>query len=388
MTDTVAERTASSTLTITTAEVVKAMLASGPGVSDLIFSPGRPAQVEQHGELVAVPLPDAPMLRPDDTARIAQDLIGNNEQALRSLKEQGACDLSYSQADVGRFRVNIFKQRGSNAIVMRVIAARIPTLTELNLPAALVDVATLKNGIVLVTGPTGSGKSSTLAAIIDLINETRAEHILTIEDPIEFLHAHKKGTVHQRELHSDTPTFSAALRAALRQAPKVILVGEMRDRETIEIAMTAAETGHLVFSTLHTIDASKTVERIVGTFEAADQAAIRTRLAGSFRYFISQRLIPKTGGGRRAILEILKSTMRTREYLEKGDSEGRSLLDAMKDGELDGMQHFDGELEKLARAGEISKKTALTYATNSGNLQVRMVDVPDEESELVITRGF
>ncbi len=388
MTDTVAERTASSTLTITTAEVVKAMLASGPGVSDLIFSPGRPAQVEQHGELVAVPLPDAPMLRPDDTARIAQDLIGNNEQALRSLKEQGACDLSYSQADVGRFRVNIFKQRGSNAIVMRVIAARIPTLTELNLPAALVEVATLKNGIVLVTGPTGSGKSSTLAAIIDLINETRAEHILTIEDPIEFLHAHKKGTVHQRELHSDTPTFSAALRAALRQAPKVILVGEMRDRETIEIAMTAAETGHLVFSTLHTIDASKTVERIVGTFEAADQAAIRTRLAGSFRYFISQRLIPKTGGGRRAILEILKSTMRTREYLEKGDSEGRSLLDAMKDGELDGMQHFDGELEKLARAGEISKKTALTYATNSGNLQVRMVDVPDEESELVITRGF
>jgi twitching motility protein PilT len=386
---TVADRqTASSTLTLTTAEIVKAMVDAGPGVSDLIFSPGRPAQVEKHGELVAVPLPDTPFLRPDDTARIAHDLIGSNEQALRSLREQGACDLSYSQQECGRFRVNVFKQRGSHAIVMRVIAARIPTLTELNLPAALVDVAKLKNGIVLVTGPTGSGKSSTLAAIIDLINETRAEHILTIEDPIEFLHSHKKGTVHQRELHSDTPTFSAALRAALRQAPKVILVGEMRDRETIEIAMTAAETGHLVFSTLHTIDASKTVERIVGTFEAADQAAVRTRLAGSFRYFISQRLIPKTGGGRRAILEILKSTMRTREYLEKGDSEGKTLLDAMRDGELDGMQHFDGELEKLARAGEISKKTALMYATNAGNLQVQMVDVPDEESELVIMRGF
>ena len=384
----IAEKSFSSTLTLTTAEVVKAMLDAGPGVSDLIFSPGRPAQVEQHGELVAVPLPNTPFLRPDDTARIAQDLIGSNEQALRSLREQGACDLSYSQQECGRFRVNVFKQRGSNAIVMRVIAPRIPTLTELNLPAALVEVAKLKNGIVLVTGPTGSGKSSTLAAIIDLINETRAEHILTIEDPIEFLHSHKKGTVHQRELHSDTPTFSAALRAALRQAPKVILVGEMRDRETIEIAMTAAETGHLVFSTLHTIDASKTVERIVGTFEAADQAAIRTRLAGSFRYFISQRLIPKTGGGRRAILEILKSTMRTREYLEKGDTEGKTLLDAMRDGELDGMQHFDGELEKLARAGDISKKTALMYATNSGNLQVQMVDVPDEESELVITRGF
>jgi twitching motility protein PilT len=386
MTDTVADRPATAPLTLTTAEVVKAMLDAGPGVSDLIFSPGRPAQVEKHGELVAVPLQDTPFLRPDDTARIAHDLIGSNEQALRNLKEQGACDLSYSQADVGRFRVNVFKQRGSHAIVMRVIAARIPTLSELNLPATLADVARLKNGIVLVTGPTGSGKSSTLAAIINLINETRAEHILTIEDPIEFLHAHKKATVHQRELHSDTPTFSAALRAALRQAPKVILVGEMRDRETIEIAMTAAETGHLVFSTLHTIDASKTVERIVGTFEAADQAAVRTRLAGSFRYFISQRLIPKAGGGRRAILEILKSTMRTRDYLEKGDSEGKTLLDAMKDGELDGMQHFDGELEKLARAGDISKKTALMFATNAGNLQVQMVDVPDEESEVVITR--
>ncbi len=371
-----------------TATIVKTLLDAGPGVSDLIFSPGRPAQVEKHGELVAVALPDTPFLKPDDTARIAQDLIGVNEQAQRTLKEQGACDLSYSQPDTGRFRVNIFKQRGSHAIVMRVIASRIPSLAELNLPKALEEVAKLKNGIVLVTGPTGSGKSSTLAAIIDLINETRAEHILTIEDPIEFLHSHKKGTVHQRELHSDTPTFSAALRSALRQAPKVILVGEMRDRETIEIALTAAETGHLVFSTLHTIDASKTVERIIGTFEAADQQAVRGRLAGSFRYFISQRLIPKTGGGRRAILEILKSTMRTREYLERGESEGRSMLDAMRDGGLDGMQHFDGELEKLVRAGEISKKTAMTYATNAGNLQVQMVDVPDEaeEGEVVITR--
>jgi twitching motility protein PilT len=383
MTDTVV---AHSGVTLTTPEIVKAMLDAGPGVSDLIFSPGRQAQVEKHGDLVAVPLPDVPFLRPDDTERIAQDLMGNNEQAQQSLKEQGACDLSYAQEGLSRFRVNIFRQRGSLAIVMRVIAAKIPSLAELNLPKALNDVAQLKNGIVLVTGPTGSGKSSTLAAIIDLINETRAEHILTIEDPIEFLHRHKKGTVHQRELHSDTPTFAAALRAALRQAPKVILVGEMRDRETIEIAMTAAETGHLVFSTLHTIDASKTVDRIVGTFDASDQAAIRTRLAGSFRYFISQRLIPKTGGGRRAILEILKSTMRTRDYVEKGDSEGKSLLDAMKDGELDGMQHFDGELEKLARAGEISKKTALQYATNAGNLQVQMVDVPDEEGELIITR--
>src|SRR3989441_2505562 len=191
---------------------------------------------------------------------------------------------------------------------MRVIASKIPTVAELNLPASLAEAASLKHGIVLVTGPTGSGKSSTLAALIDLINETRAEHILTIEDPIEFLHQHKKGTIHQRELHSDTPTFAAALRAALRQAPKVILVGEMRDAETIEIALTAAETGHLVFSTLHTIDAAKTVDRIVGAFEPGDQAAVRTRLSATFRCFISQRLIPKKGGGRIPIIEMLKAT--------------------------------------------------------------------------------
>jgi len=233
---------------------------------------------------------------------------------------------------------------------------------------------------VLVTGPTGSGKSSTLAAVIDQINATRAEHILTIEDPIEFLHLHKKATLHQRELHSDTPTFALALRAALRQAPKVILVGEMRDAETIEIALTAAETGHLVFSTLHTIDASKTVDRIIGSFDPADQLAIRTRLAASFRYFISQRLIPKKGGGRLAVIEILKATMRTREYIEKGESEGRSLVDAMTDGALDGMQHFDGELERLVRAGTITQKTALLYATNAGNLRVQIADVPDDEN--------
>src|SRR3982751_3972603 len=210
------------------------------------------------------------------------------------------------------------------------------------LPPQLADIAALKNGIVLVTGPTGSGKPSTLAAIIRLINETKAYHIVTIEDPIEFMHPHNKSTIHQRELHADTSTFALALRAALRQAPKVILVGEMRDKETIEIAMMAAETGHLVFSTLHTIDASKTVERIVGVFPMADQEAIRQRLAASFRYFISQRLLPKKdGSGRVAVLEILKSTMRTRDYVEKGETEGRSLLDAMRDGALDGMQYFD-----------------------------------------------
>ena len=370
---------ASTARAMETPALLSAMLDSGEGISDLVFSPGRPPQVERYGHLEPVTLQQVPILRPTDTAGLAFDLIGENELVLGALKEQGAADLSYSLPDRIRFRVNVFRQRGSFAVVMRLIASKIPSLAELNLPPAVADAAALKNGIVLVTGPTGSGKSTTLAAIIDLINETRADHILTIEDPIEFLHLHKKGTVHQRELHTDTPTFAAALRSALRQAPKVILVGEMRDRETIEIALTAAETGHLVFSTLHTIDASKTVERVVGTFEVADQQSVRARLAASFRYFISQRLIPKKGGGRQAILEVLKSTMRTREYLENGEKEGKSLLDAMRDGALDGMQYFDGELEKLVRAGTISPSTAYLYATNAGNLRVQLADVPDDD---------
>jgi len=367
--------------TFSTPAVIGAMLDSGGGISDLIFSPGRPPQVEKHGELVPVDIKVLPVLKVADTARLARDIIGANGTALRTLDEQGACDLSYSLPERARFRVNIFRQRGSFAMVMRVIPSKVPTLGELNLPGALIDIASLKNGIVLVTGPTGSGKSSTLAALIDLINETRSDHILTIEDPIEFLHHHKKSTVHQRELHSDTPTFALALRAALRQAPKVILVGEMRDRETIEIALTAAETGHLVFSTLHTIDASKTVERIVGAFDSGDQHAIRGRLSASFRYIVSQRLIPKKAGGRIAVLEILKSTLRTRDYMEGGEGEGKTLLDAMRDSEMDGMQYFDGEIEKLVRQGVISSATGLLYSTNAGNLRVLLADFMSDEIE-------
>jgi len=373
-----ADKAAPSPPAISTPKLIMAMLDSGTGISDLVFSPGRAPQVEKQGHLTPVPLAELPVLRPEDTARIAGELVRGNETALRTLKEEGACDLSYSLPERGRFRVNVFRQRGTFAIVMRVIASKVPTLAELKLPAVLAESASLKNGIVLVTGPTGSGKSSTLAAIIDLINETRAEHILTIEDPIEFLHQHKKATIHQRELHSDTPTFAAALKASLRQAPKVILVGEMRDRETIDIALTAAETGHLVFSTLHTIDASKTVDRIIGTFEAGDQQAIRTRLANTFRYIISQRLVPTRSGGRTALLEILKATMRTRDYMEKGEGEGKTLLDAMRDGELDGMQYFDGELEKLLRAEVITRSTALVFATNPGNLLLQIADVPPD----------
>jgi twitching motility protein PilT len=357
--------------------ILGAMLRSAKNVSDLIFSPGRFPQVEQTGQLVEVKVAGLAPLKPEDTARIASHLIGGNKIAIEKLKTDGSCDISYSMPRVSRFRVNIFTQRGTCAIVMRVIPNSIPDFEALNLPPQLKDCANLKNGVVLVTGPTGSGKSSTLAAILNKINEDKAYHIVTIEDPIEFLHPHKRATIHQRELHSDTPTFALALRAALRQAPKVILVGEMRDRETTEIALEAAETGHLVFSTLHTIDASKTVERIVGMFGTEDQQAIRSRFAKSFRYIVSQRLLPRhDGSGRVAAIEILKSTLRTREYIEKGETEGKSLVDAMKDGSLEGMQDFDSEIEKLIRAGVIDVQTGLTYATNAGNLQLQISDLP------------
>jgi twitching motility protein PilT len=355
------------------------MLRASTRVSDLIFSPGSLPHIEVSGKLVPVKITGLPPLTPADTRRIAEELIGGNEQALTALREQGSCDVSYSLPGECRFRVNVFVQRGSHAIVMRVVPKNIPTFAELRLPEQLADITNLKNGIVLITGPTGSGKSSTMAAILDRINETHAYHIITIEDPVEFMHRHKRSIIHQRELHSDTPSFALALRAALRQAPKVILVGEMRDKETIEIALEAAETGHLVLSTLHTIDASKTVERVVGVFPMAEQHVIRNRLAKSFRYIISQRLIPaKDGKSRVAVLEILKATVRTREYLEKGEQDGKTLLDAMRDGDTEGMQHFDGGIEQLVRAGVIELDTGLAYATNPGNLRLQLADIAGE----------
>ena len=380
-------------------QLIMAMLRSRDHVSDLIFSPGRAPQVEVSGQLVELKFKGLECLVPNDTEQIAKALLGDNEHAARKLEKEGSADLSYGLENTARFRVNIFRQRGSCAIVMRVIPDKIPTFQELHLPPQLHDICALHTGIVLVTGPTGSGKSSTLAAIIDRMNTEKAIHILTIEDPIEFLHRHKKATIHQRELHSDTPTFAAALRGALRQAPKVILVGEMRDRETIEIALEAAETGHLVLSTLHTIDAAKTVERVIGTFSMEDQHGIRSRLAKAFRYILSQRLLPRADGkGRIAAIEILKSTLRTREYVEKGEGEGKTLLDAMRDGTTEGMQHFDGEIEKMIRSGVIDFETGFTYATNPGNLRLELSDFldaqakkpakaePVSEAELEITR--
>ena len=360
---------------IHTAQLVTAMLKSHTQISDLIFSPGRAPQVEVSGQLIELKFKGLECLTPQDTSFLAYDIMGKNETPARKLEQDGSADLSYGITGVARFRVNVFKQRGTYAVVMRVIPDKIPGFAALNLPDVLQEIVELRNGIVLVTGPTGSGKSSTLAAILDKMNEEKAYHILTIEDPIEFLHRHKRSTIHQRELHSDTPSFALALRGALRQAPKVILVGEMRDRETIEIALEAAETGHLVLSTLHTIDASKTVERIIGVFPLSDQLAIRARLAKAFRYIVSQRLLPKKDGqGRIAAIEILKSSMRTREYVEKGEAEGKSLLDAMRDGTNEGMQHFDGEIEKFIRNGIVDFETGITYSTNAGNLRLELAD--------------
>ncbi|HLM61331.1 MAG TPA: PilT/PilU family type 4a pilus ATPase [Pyrinomonadaceae bacterium] len=356
--------------------VLRRMLAAGEKVSDLIFSPGRPPQVELTGDLHGVPIPGLERLTPPQIKAIADLLLLDNEQGVETLGKNGSADVSYSVSGLCRFRVNIFRQRGTYAVVMRVIPTKPPNWEDLNLPPAIRNITELKNGLVLVTGPTGSGKTTTLAAVIDLINTTKKYHVVTIEDPIEFIHEHKLSTVHQRELHSDTPDFALALRAALRQAPKVILVGEMRDRETIEVAMEAAETGHLVLSTLHTIDAAKTIDRIIGVFPKVEEPVIRTRLAQSFRRIISQRLMPKATGGRIAAIEILASNSRTREYIEKGEKDGRSIIDAMNDGELEGMQTFDAVLEKFVREGLVKREIAMNYATNANNLKLAISDLP------------
>lgn len=367
---------------VPTPTIISAMLKASAYISDLIFSPGKLPQVQASGHLIGVRIPGMAMLSPEDTARIAADLIGGSQVAVDKLRQEGSCDISYSLPKLSRFRVNIFTQRGTCAIVMRVIPSKIPDFAELSLPSQLQELTTLHSGLVLVTGPAGTGKSSTLAAVLNKINEDQDVHVITIEDPIEFIHPHKKATIHQRELHSDTPSFALALRAALRQAPKVILVGEMRDRETIEIAMEAGETGHLVFSTLHTIDASKTIERVVGAFPVSEQYVMRMRFAKTFRYVVSQRLIPrKNGEGRIPAIEILKSTMRTRDYIEKGEGEGKSLIDAMRDGSTEGMQDFDSELERLVRAGQISSEMGMAFATNSGNLRLLLADLAEASAQ-------
>jgi twitching motility protein PilT len=349
--------------------LLAAMLRATEKVSDLIFSPGRPPQVEVYGQLIPVEGPGLRLLTADDTRRIASDLIGDNKQAINMLREQGSCDISFGLPGLARFRVNIFIQRGSCAVVMRVIPTAIPEFAALGLPPQLGDIANLRDGIVLVTGARGSGKSSTLAALLDRINEKQTSHIITIEDPIEFLHNHKRSTIHQRELHSDTPNFALALRAALRQAPKVILVGELRDRETMEMVLEAAETGHLVLSSLNAPNAAKTLERIVSAFPSAEQASLRGRLAKTLRYVISQQLLPRKDGGRVAVLEVFKNTQRTVQYVDSEDASGDTLLEAVRNGASEGMLHFDQEIEKLVRAGVVDQEVGLSYATDCQQLQ-------------------
>jgi twitching motility protein PilT len=353
--------------------IIERMLLVSDKISDLNFSVGQPPQVEINGKLTPVQPLGLQKLMPYQTEIIAMTLMHGNPEAAERLAHTGTADLSYSLPSRTRFRVNIFQQRGSYSIVMRVIPTEIPSLTSLSLPKQLSDIAELRNGIVLLTGPTGSGKSSTLAAVIDIINEKKHYHVVTIEDPIEFLHMHKNSTINQREVGSDTKDFPSALRAALRQAPKVILIGEMRDFETTEIALEAAETGHLVLSTLHTIDASKSIDRIIGLYPKNEEKVIRTRLAQTFRYIVSQRLIPRADGrGRIAAVEILKSSPRTREYIEEGESEGKSLLDAMRDGKLDGMQDFDGVIKYMIEQKIVTMEDGLAFATNQNNLLLEL----------------
>src|SRR6266404_541024 len=349
--------------------IIERMLLVSDKISDLNFSVGQLPQVEINGKLTPVQPLGMQKLTPYQTEIIAMSLMQGNPDAAERLAHTGTTDLSYSLPSRARFRVNVFQQRGVYSIVMRVIPTDIPTLKSLTLPEQLAEIADLRNGLVLMTGPTGSGKSSTQAAIIDIINEKKHYHVVTIEDPIEYLHSHKNSTINQREVGHDTKDFPSALRAALRQAPKVILIGEMRDYETTEIALEAAETGHLVLSTLHTIDASKTVDRIIGLYPKNEEPVIRTRLSQTFRYIISQRLIPRADfGGRIAAVEILRSTPRTREYIDKGEAEGKSLLDAMRDGKLEGMQDFDSVIRDLIERKIITVEDGLGFSTNQNNL--------------------
>ena len=352
--------------------LLETMLDAAPGLSDLNLSVGRPPQIELDGSLRPVSFAGIERLLPYQTELIAMRLLAGKRDLAEKLVRTGSVDLSYSLPRRTRFRVNVFAQRGSYSIVLRVIPNKIPTVEELGLPPQLNAIGNERNGIVLLTGPTGSGKSTSLAAIINKINREKAVHIITIEDPIEYLHPHQVATINQREVGADTQTFALALRAALRQAPKVILVGEMRDVETISIALEASETGHLVLSTLHTIDASKTVDRIVGVFPKNEERQVRTRFSQSFKWIVSQRLVPKKEGGRVAVCEVLNSTSRTKEYIQEGEREGKSLIDAMNDGVLEGMQSFDYELERLIVAGVIEKEVGLSYATNRTNLALRL----------------
>ena len=344
--------------------ILSKMLDSNENVSDLNFTPGKPLQVESSGELVSVKIePDFNLLTPFQTEIIALNLINNNRKLIETLIREGSCDLSYQLADKARFRVNVFSRSGKYSIVLRKLETKIPTIEELNLPKAFHDMAGERNGIIFVTGATGSGKSTSLAALLDKINESKSVHVITLEDPIEYQHSQKKSTFNQRELGSDFDTFASGLRAALRQAPKVILVGEMRDRETVEIGLTAAETGHLVLSTLHTVDAGQTINRVLGMFNTEEEKQIRIRLADTIRWVVSQRLLPKIGGGRVAAFEIMASNLRVKDSILNGESEGKTFNDIITAGKAQDMVTFDEFIISLYEEGQISEDISVSYAS-------------------------
>jgi len=343
------------------------MLDSHKNVSDLNITVGKTFQVESSGQLLSVDIePPFDNLTPFQTEVFALNLINYDRRLTEMLLTQGSCDLSYELPGKARFRVNIFSQRGNYSIVLRKLETKIPTIEGLGLPEPFKRLAEEKNGIILVTGATGSGKSTSLAAVLDAINEVKACHIITLEDPVEFGHPHKKATFNQREMGQDFDTFANGLRAALRQAPKVILVGEMRDRETVEIAMSAAETGHLVASTLHTVDAGQTINRILGMFPIEEEKQIRIRLADTVRWIVCQRLLPKEGGGRIAAFEIMGTNLRVKDTILNGESEGKTFYEIIQASKAYGWITFDDYIVELYKQGLISEETAKAYASNKG----------------------
>ncbi len=344
--------------------ILSRMLGAYDNVSDLNITVGKPFQVEASGQLKPVDLkPPIPALTPFQTEIFALNLINNDRRLIKTLLKEGSCDCSYQLAGKARFRVNVFSQKGCYSIVMRQLATKIPTIRDLNLPEAFVKMAEEKNGIILVTGATGSGKSTSLAAVLNEINEKKAVHVITLEDPVEFVHPQKRATFNQRELGMDFDSFASGLRAALRQAPKVILVGEMRDRETVEIGLSAAETGHLVFSTLHTVDAGQTINRILGMFPQEEEKQIRIRLADTIRWIVCQRLLPKVGGGRVAAFEIMGSNLRIKDVILNGESEGKTFYEIIEQGRAFGMMTFDQCIAELYEKGLITEETAMAYAS-------------------------
>ncbi|NIQ02525.1 MAG: PilT/PilU family type 4a pilus ATPase [Nitrospinaceae bacterium] len=344
--------------------ILTTMLEAYGNISDLNITVGKPLQVESSGKLTEVPThPPIPKVTPFQAEIIALNLINSDRRLTEILIKTGSCDTSYYIQGKARFRVNIFSQRGNYSVVLRKLETRIPTIQELKLPPQFAKAAEEKNGLILVTGATGSGKSTTLAALLNKINNDKSVHVITLEDPVEFVHPHLKSTFNQRELGGDFDSFATGLRAALRQAPKVILVGEMRDRETVEIGMSAAETGHLVMSTLHTVDAGQTINRIVGMFSQEEEQQIRIRLADTLRWVISQRLVPKEGGGRQALLEIMNNNMRVKDTILNGETEDKTFYDIVREGDAYGMWTFDQHIVKLYAEGLISEEIAKAFAT-------------------------